>query len=133
MTLLHAIRTLEKACLTKDHTPTTAAAMKEAGEKETKGYLQWLRVQAAITSMSVPSWDQLTDKPFAVDPFTDSRNKLVMELVNGSVFLTDGKTVRRSHKDTPPDSYGVIPGRWECSVEHWNQYAKAFNRPKINP
>jgi hypothetical protein len=63
MTLLTAIRTLEKACLSKDSTPTTPEELRTNTEAETKSYYQWLRVQASQTAMFTPFFDQLTHKP----------------------------------------------------------------------
>ena len=60
MTLLNAIRELEKACLSSDSKPTTKAEIRANGREETKRYFQWLRHQAPMTSMMIPEFEALS-------------------------------------------------------------------------
>jgi hypothetical protein len=47
-------------------------------------------------------------------------------------YWTDGTNVFRSPISNAKDvATGYTLGRWESTVEHWNHYAKAFNRTRI--
>lgn len=47
-------------------------------------------------------------------------------------YWTNGKDVFRASVHSAVDvSTGFVQGRWESTVEHWNHYAKAFQRLKI--
>lgn len=59
ITLLKAINEMEKACLSKDCSFTTAANIRENGSDETKKYFQWLRRQTPSTSMFIPEFEAL--------------------------------------------------------------------------
>jgi hypothetical protein len=64
MTLLTAINTLEKACLADyDLRRTTSEELKAQTPQETKDYLCWLRRNAPNSSMFVPDYEKLTNKP----------------------------------------------------------------------
>ncbi len=54
ITLLRAIQTLEKACLSKDSSLTTAKDIRENGKEEVLEYYLWLRKQAPATAMGLP-------------------------------------------------------------------------------
>lgn len=60
--LVRAIRAMERACLSKDHTPTTIKHVKEVGLVETRTYYRWLRQQAPGTAMGYnDEWTMFVD------------------------------------------------------------------------
>ena len=60
--LVRAIRAMERACLSKDNTPTTIKSVKETGFTETRSYYRWLRQQAPGTAMGYDDeWTMFVD------------------------------------------------------------------------
>ena len=60
--LVRAIRAMERACLSKDHTPTTIKYVKEMGFTETRSYYRWLCQQAPGTAMGYDDeWTMFVD------------------------------------------------------------------------
>ena len=49
--VLPAIKKMEKACLSSDSEPSTAAELRANGLAETRKYFYWLKQQAPVTGM----------------------------------------------------------------------------------
>ena len=48
-----------------------------------------------------------------------------------AAFIRIGNDVYRAPCNSAEDIRGYLQGRWECSVELWNRFAKVFGRPQI--